>query len=152
MSRKNRKYERIEALFSRVQPIALDSPLPAGPGDRAGSVEDTQAQSSPGDTHSESFVPPSSVPPAGGRRASVNGIGQKMGFSYHHEQTASLGKTPLPPPENALMVPLMVSGKMIGEIQGGGNEAEWTAQEIETVSAVAVQLAQHLENLRFLKR
>jgi len=75
-----------------------------------------------------------------------------MGFSYHHEQTASLGKTPLPPPENALMVPLMVSGKMIGEIQGGGNEAEWTAQEIETVSAVAVQLAQHLENLRFLKR
>jgi GAF domain-containing protein len=60
----------------------------------------------------------------------------------------SLEQAPMPLPEDALRVPLTVSGKTIGTIQAAGNEAGWTAQEIEIVSAVAAQLAQHLENLR----
>jgi hypothetical protein len=147
MSQRNRKYKRIEALFSEVQRGAPDSPLRA--------AAKTPAPGTPAeDTHPESIVPPAAVSPASGRQDSINGIhrGQKMGFSYDQEKVTSLGDAPLPPPKNALCVPLMVSGTTIGTIQAAGNEAGWTAQEIEIVSAVAAQLARHLENLRLLKQ
>jgi GAF domain-containing protein len=58
----------------------------------------------------------------------------------------------LPPQsENALCIPLMVSGTTIGAIQGAAKEADWTVHEIDLVSSVAAQLARHLENLRVLE-
>lgn len=163
MSQRNRKYKRIEALFSEVQPVAPDSPLqdaaktPARgtlAEDLKGWVEETQAQPSAEDTRPVSVVPPTAVSPASGRLDILNGNdrGQKMGFTYDQEKVTSLGEAPLPILENALCVPLMVSGTTIGTIQAAGNEAGWTAQEIEIVSAVAAQLARHLENLRLLEQ
>jgi GAF domain-containing protein len=163
MSQRNRKYKRIEALFSKGQPVAPDSPLRAtaktpAPGtpaeDLTGLVEEKKAQPSAVDTRPESFAPPTAVSPASGRQDLVNSVdrGQKMGFTYDQEKVTSLEEAPLPPPENALRVPLMVSGATIGTIQVAGNEAGWTAQEIEIVSAVAAQLARHIENLRLLEQ
>ncbi|MGB7537700.1 MAG: hypothetical protein WBM17_04105 [Anaerolineales bacterium] len=163
MSPRSRKYKRIEALFSKAQPSAPDSPLRAAakapaPGtpaeDLTGRAEETQAQPSAEDTHSGSVVPPTSVSPAGGRQDFLNGIdrGRKMGFAFDHGKVTSLEETPPPLPTNGLFVPLMVSGTMVGTIQGAGNEAAWTAQEIEIVSAVAVQLARHLESMRLLEQ
>jgi len=161
MSQRTRKYKRIEALFSKGQSVAPDSPLRAAaktpaPGDaaddRSGWVEKTQAQPSAEEPRPESLVPPAAVSPDSGWQDFINGInrGQKMGFTYNHGKVSSIEETHLPLPENALFVPLMVSGKMIGAIQSAGNEAGWTTQEIEIVSAVAAQLARHLENLRRL--
>lgn len=163
MLQRTRKYKRIEALFSKGQPVAPDSPLRAAaktpaPGttadDLTGWVEKTQAQPSAEETRPESVVPPTAVSPDSGLQDFINGIdrGQKMGFIYNHEKVSSVDETHLPPPENTLFVPLMVSGKMIGAIQGSGNEVGWTTQEIEIVSAVAAQLARHLENLRLLEQ
>jgi GAF domain len=147
MSQRNRKYKRIEALFSEVQPITPDSPLRTA-------AKTPYAGTPAKDTRSKSVVPPAAVSPAGGGQDFFNGIdrGQKMGFSYDQEKVTAL-KEALPPlPENALCVPLMVSGRTIGIIQAAGNEAGWTAQEIEIVSAVAVQLARHIEKLRLLEQ
>jgi GAF domain-containing protein len=163
MSQRNRKYKRIEALFSKGQQVAPDSPLRAAakttaPGtpaeDLMGLVEEKKSQPSAEDTRPESVVPPTAVSPVSGWQDFINGIdrGQKMGFTYNHEKVSSLDETHLPLPENALFVPLMVSGKMIGAIQGAGNEVGWTTQEIEIVSAVAAQLARHLENLSLLEQ
>jgi len=163
MSQRSRKYKQVEAFFSKVRPVAPDSPLQTAakmpaPGvpteDLTGWVEETQAQPSAEDIRPESVVPPTALSPASGRQDFINGIdrGQKMGFTYDQEKVTSLEETPLPLPENALCVPLMVSGTTIGIIQGYGNEAGWTAQEVEIVSAVAAQLARHLENLRLLEQ
>jgi len=163
MSQRTRKYKRIEALFSKGQPVAPDSPLRAAaktpaPGttadDLTGWVEKTQAQPSAEETRPEAVVPPTAVSPDSGWQDFINGIhrGQKMGFTYNHEKVSSLDETPLPLPENALSVALMVSGTTIGTIQAAGNDAGWTAQEIEIVNAVAAQLARHLENLRLLEQ
>jgi len=163
MSQRTRKYKRIEALFSEVQPVAPDSPLRAAAktpapktsaADLTGRVKETQAQSSTEDPRLESVVPPTAVSSVGGWQDLLNSVdrGQKMGFTYNHDRVSSLEETPLPLPENALFVPLMVSGKMIGAIQGAGNEVGWTTQEIEIVSAVAIQLARHIENLRLVEQ
>jgi hypothetical protein len=161
MSQRNRKYKRIEALFSKSQPVAPDSPLRAAantpePGtpaeDLTGLMEERKSQPLGEGARPESFVPPTAVSPASGRQDFVNGIdrGPKTGFTYDQGKVTSMEAASLPPPENALRVPLMVSGTTIGTIQVAGNKASWTAQEIEIVSAVAAQLAQHLENLRLL--
>lgn len=163
MSQRNRKYKRIEALFSKSQPVAPDSPLRAAsdtpaPGspkeDLTGLAEEKKSQPSAQDARPESFVPPNTVSPARGRQDFVNGIdrGQKIGFAYDQENVTSMEAAHQPPPENALRVPLMVSGTTIGTIQVAGNEAGWTAQEIELVGAVAAQLARHIENLRLLEQ
>jgi GAF domain-containing protein len=163
MSQRNRKYKRIEALFSEVQPVAPDSPLldaakTSVPGtlakDLTGWVEETHAKPSAEDTHPVSVVPPTVVSPASGRQDILTGNdrGQKMGFTYDQEKVTSLEEALLPPFENALCVPLMVSGTTIGTIRAAGNEAGWTTQEIEIVSKVAAQLARHLENLRLLEQ
>jgi GAF domain-containing protein len=154
MSQRNRKYKRLEALFSEVQPATPDSPLrapaktpaPRTPAeDLTGRIEKTRARPS-----AEDAPPGSVVPPAGSRQDFLNGTdrGQKMGFSYDQGKVTSLEETPLTPAENALCVPLMVSGTTIGTIQAAGNEAGLTAQEIKIVCAVAAQLARHLANLR----
>lgn len=161
MSQRNRKYKRIEALFSEVQPVAPDSPLrtaaktpaPGTPAeDLTGLVEEKKAQPSAEDTRPESVAPPTALLPVSGWQDLLNGVdrGQKIGFTYDQEKVTSLEEAPLPPPENALRVPLMISGITIGIIQAAGNEADWTAQEIGIVSAVALQLARHIENLRLL--
>jgi hypothetical protein len=163
MSQKRRRYKQIEAFFSRVRPVAPDSPLqtaakPPAPGtpaeDLTGRVEETQTQPSAEDTRPESAVPPAAPSPAGSRQDFINGIdrGQKVGFAYRQGKVTSLEETPLPRSENTFCVPLMVSGKTIGTIRGAGEESSWTAQEIEIVSAVAAQLARHLENLRLVEQ
>ena len=152
MSQRNRKYKRIEALFSKGQPVAPDSPLRATAKTPAPGTPAEDVSGWVGDTHLESVVPPTAVSPLSRWQDSLNYVdrGQKMGFTYDQEKVTSLEEAPLPPPENALRVPLMVSGTTIGTIQVAGNEAGWTAQEIEIVSAVALQLARHIENLRLL--
>jgi GAF domain-containing protein len=75
-----------------------------------------------------------------------------MGFTYGQEKVTSPEETPRTLQANALRVPLMVSGTTIGIIEDAGSETDWTAKEIEIVSAVAGQLAKHLENLRLLEQ
>jgi hypothetical protein len=101
-----------------------------------------------------SFFPSAAASLAGRGQDLLKGIdrGEKMGFTYDQEKVTSLEESPLPMPDNALCMPLMVSGTTIGTVQAAGNEAGWTAQEIEIVSAVAAQLARHLENLRRLEQ
>jgi hypothetical protein len=132
MSQEKRKYKRIEAFFSRVRLVAPDSPSRAAGG----------------------AIPPAAASPAGGWQDILNRIdrGQKVGFTYDQEKFTSLEKAPPPLPENAICVLLTVSGTTIGTLQVAGDEAGWTAQETEIISAVAAQLAQHLEHLRILEQ
>ena len=131
MSQKSRKYKKVEAFLSKVRSSAPDSPLPAG-------------------APIELVVPAAAPSPAGNRQDFIHGIdrGPKRGSAIIQEKADSPADTPRSLPENTLCIPLMVSGTTIGAIQGVGNEAGWTAQEIEIVSAVAAQLGQHLETLR----
>jgi GAF domain-containing protein len=135
MSLIKRRYKQIEAFFSRVRPIAPDSP-----------ARSAAEKPAPGATP---FVSPSAADAAAGWQHFFTGSdrSQKMGFTYDQEEVTALEEAPLPLPENSLRVPLVISGTTIGTIQAAGNEAGWTAQEIEIVSAVADQLAHHLENL-----
>jgi hypothetical protein len=138
MSPIKRKYRLIDAFFSRIRPLAPDSPSRAkAENPSAGAAESLTAGS-----------------PAGGWRGFFTGIkgGRTAGVAFNQEKVTSLEEMPMPLPEDALRVPLTVSGRTIGSVQAAGKEAGWTAQEIEIVSAVAAQLAQHLENLRLLKR
>jgi GAF domain-containing protein len=136
MSQAKRKYKLIEAFFSRIRPAAPDSPAQAAAGTAA------------------VFGPPTAAPPAGSWQDFFSGAerGRKTGFIFDRGKVTSLEETSLPLPENALSVPLTVSGKTIGVIQAAGSETGWPAQEIEIVSAVAAQLARHLENLHFLEQ
>ncbi|MBN2085759.1 MAG: hypothetical protein JW748_11105 [Anaerolineales bacterium] len=130
MSPKSRKYKKVEAFFSNVRPAAPDSSLEAVAEDLTARVEEKGAPPSAEDTRPESFVPPGGLSPAGGG-----------------EKAAALEETPPPLPENALCVPLMVSGKTIGRIHSDGSETDWTDQEIEIVGAVAAILSRQLEDL-----
>lgn len=132
MSQGKRKYKRIEAFFSRVRLVAPNSPSRA----------------------TAEAIPPAAASPAGGWQDILNriGRGQKVGFTYDQEKFTSLEETPLPLPENAICVPLTVSGMTIGTLQVAGDEAGWTARETEIISAVAAQLVQHLEHLRILEQ
>jgi hypothetical protein len=136
MSQAKRKYKQIDAFFSRIRPVAPDSPS------RAATEKETTGTSS-------FFVSSTAASPADGWSGFFTGIdrGKILGFSYDKDRVTSLEEAPLPLPENTLRVPLMVSGKTIGSIQAARKEAGWTAQEIEIVSAVAAQLARHIENL-----
>jgi GAF domain-containing protein len=158
MSQKNRKYKRIEALFSESQPGAPDSPLlavakmpSAGSlvGDLTKRAEETRAQPSAEDTRHPSTILPIAVSSIGGRQDSLNDIdrGQKIGFTYDQGKVTSLKEAPLPQLENALSVPLLISGSTIGIIQAAGKEEDWTVQDVEIVSAVAAQLARQLKKL-----
>jgi hypothetical protein len=163
MSQRSRKYKKVDAFFAKVRPVAPDSPLdtavnPSATGtpaeDLTGRDEKTQAQPSPEETSVESAVPATGHSPANGRQDLIHGIdrGQKMGFTYGQEKVTSPEETPRTLQANALRVPLMVSGTTIGIIEDAGSETDWTAKEIEIVSAVAGQLAKHLENLRLLEQ
>jgi hypothetical protein len=117
MSPKNRKYNRIEALFSKSPPAVPDSPRPAA---------------------AKTPIPkPSAAEPADRSGA---------GFSAGRKQAAPPVETPPSPPPNVLSVPLTVSGKTIGSMQASGNEA-WTGREIGIARGVAARLARHLEEL-----
>jgi hypothetical protein len=122
MSPKKRTFPRIDSFLSRIRPIAPNAPPP-------GSAE---------------------IPAPGAWQDFFKGIerGEKIGFLFDREKVISLAETRQPPPENAFSMPLTASGKTIGVLQAAGNEAGWTAQEIEIVSAVGTQLAQHIEDLR----
>jgi hypothetical protein len=101
---------------------------------------------------SASFVSLTAASPADGWPGLFTGTdrGKMMGFCFDKDRVTSLEEAPLHLPEDTLRVPLMVSGKTVGSIQAARKEAGWTAQEIEIVSAVAAQLAQHIEHLPLL--
>jgi len=142
MSQKNRMVERIKALFSKTPLVAADSPLQTA-------ARRPAPRTSAEGIHPVAIVPPAATSPSGGRQdiGKTARRGYTMGFAYDQEKGISLEEAPPPLLENALCVPLMVSGRTIGTIQAAGTEAGWTAQDIETVSAVAEQLSRHLEHL-----
>ncbi len=79
--------------------------------------------------------------------------GQKMGFSFDQGSVVPLKADALSElaVENALHVPITVTGGQVGVIQLGGEpNRAWTGRETEIVQATARQLAQHIENLRLL--
>ncbi len=79
--------------------------------------------------------------------------GQKMGFSFDQDSVVPLKADALSGSaiENALHVPITVTGEQVGEIQLGDEpNRAWTGRETEIVQATARQLAQHIENLRLL--
>jgi len=138
MSPIKRKYRLIDAFFSRIRPLAPDSPLRTkAENPAAGAAESLTAGS-----------------PAGGWRGFFTGIkgGRTVGVAFNQEKATSLEQTPPSLPENALCIPLTISGKTIGTIQGTGNESSWTVQDIGIISAVAAQLAEHILNLRRLEQ
>jgi hypothetical protein len=121
MSKVKRRYKRIEEFFAGIRPVAPEPPASLSPADSA----------------------------AGGWSDFFSGIGRRrrMGFGFDRGKVFSLEETPLPLPEDALRVPLTASGKPIGYIRVAGKAAGLTAEEIDIVGAVALQLAQHLEEL-----
>ncbi len=79
--------------------------------------------------------------------------GQRIGFVFDQHQTAPLkGKTLTDPAvDNALQVPIDVSGARLGVIQLSHDPQQtWSEREAEILQAVARQLAQHIDNLRLL--
>lgn len=136
MSQAKRKYKLIDAFFSRIRPVAPDSPS------RAAEEKESAGTAA-------AFVSSTAAQPAGGWQGFFTGFdrGKMMGFSFEKDRVTPLEEELLPLLENALRIPLRISGKMIGSIQAVRIEAGWTAQEIEIVGAVAAQLAQHIENL-----
>ncbi|MBM2851282.1 MAG: hypothetical protein HW418_4224, partial [Anaerolineales bacterium] len=76
---------------------------------------------------------------------------EHLGFVYDQASLAPLTE-PLPPGgEQALTVPIVVTGETVGALQleAEANRA-WTEAEVELVSSVARQVAQQVENLRLL--
>jgi hypothetical protein len=163
MSQSSRKYKRIEALFSDVKPVAPVSPSRAGVNppsvmapaeDRKERVEVSRAPQSAEDPRPAVIISPTVASSAGSRHEFLGDIerGPTMGFSYDQGKITSLKDSHLPPPENALMVPLVVSGSTIGIVQVAAKQAGMSAQEIEIVSAVAMQLARHLKKLLLVEQ
>jgi GAF domain-containing protein len=79
--------------------------------------------------------------------------GQKMGFAFDQNRVTPLEEdalTPLPA-EQALSVPVNVTGAKVGMIQVANEpDRAWTVREAEVLDAAAAQLSQHIENLRLL--
>jgi signal transduction histidine kinase len=79
--------------------------------------------------------------------------GQRVGFAFDQQRVVPLKANALSESaiENALNVPITVTGEQIGVIQLGDESSRaWTSRETEIVQATARQLAQHIENLRLL--
>ena len=79
--------------------------------------------------------------------------GQRVGFAFDQQRVVPLKANALfeSAIENALNVPITVTGEQIGFIQLGDEpNRAWTDRETEIVQATARQLAQHIENLRLL--
>ena len=140
MSQGKRKYKLIELFFSKIRPLAPDSSPRA-------------AAKTPEGERTASFAGPAATAPAGGWRDFFSNVdhGTTMGFAFKQGNVVSLPEATPPPPEDVLRVPLMVAGKAFGSVQAAREQAGLTAQEIEIVSAVAAQLAQHLVNLTLSK-
>jgi|WetSurMetagenome_2_1015567.scaffolds.fasta_scaffold1451341_1 GAF domain-containing protein len=140
MSQTHRKYQRLEEFFSRVPPATPDAASPA-------------TTNEPGIEAAASLVSPADESHADGWQVFFSDVHREhtIGFAFRQGIVTPLEETAPPLPENSLRVPLVLSGKTIGSIQVAGNEASWTAQEIEIVGAVATQLSQHIEQLRPLK-
>src|SRR5271157_1921134 len=79
--------------------------------------------------------------------------GQKVGYAFDQQSVVPLKANALYESaiENAINVPITVTGEQVGVIQLGDEpDRAWTASETEMVQATARQLAQHIENLRLL--
>jgi signal transduction histidine kinase len=163
MSKRNRTYKQLEALFTGERPAAPDSPLRGGawkpaPAD---AIEEQPARNPQqpelprtveGVTAPAFDSPRAKAVPDGGWRDFLDGIDRReqIGFTYDQGKVAPLDGGTRPLPENALNVPLTVAGDMIGALQTVGEGGAWTAQQMEIANAAAAQLAQHLESLRLL--
>ncbi len=81
----------------------------------------------------------------------LNGIErkEKIGYTFNQTEVTPLENRNMVQAANALSAPIKVTGATVGAIQVVA-EREWTSDETEVVQATAVQLAQHIENLRLL--
>lgn len=90
-----------------------------------------------------------------GWREFLDGLerGEKIGFRYTQNDILPLGEV-FPSTgeiENALSVPIQVTGAKVGEICLQDEPGRvWTESETEIIQATAAQIAQHVENLRLL--
>ncbi len=76
--------------------------------------------------------------------------GEKIGYAFNQREVIPLEDVDGMKSTNALNVPILVTGADVGAIQLVDEQRKWTAQETEIVQAAAIQLAQHLDNLRLL--
>jgi signal transduction histidine kinase len=173
MSHRNPKYQRLEALFSESTPASPDPSMRAAPKVSLVAVPAVEVTTQPhepeafratkdagpevnfparADDISPASEPRAPVSPAEGWDDFLNGIdrGKRMGFIYGQGELTSLQDAPRPLPEDAIRVPLTVSGTMIGTLQAIGDGKGWTAQQTEIANATAAQLAQHIDGLRLL--
>jgi hypothetical protein len=141
MSQTPRKYKLLDEFLSRVRLVPPDSPSQT-----LGKKPDVRTAGNPGSAAGTS--------PAGSWQTFFSGMhrGSTMGFAFRQEKVTVLEENIPPLSENALRVPLALSGKTIGSIQVAEKESGWTAQEMEIIGTIAAQLALHLEHLQHLKQ
>ncbi|MBN1440417.1 MAG: GAF domain-containing protein [Anaerolineales bacterium] len=164
MSQRNRKYQRLEALFSENPPAPPESARPAAPKPPAAKPPEAirparlperlvvpAPEPSLPDAWAEPLAPAEAAPAAGWEDF-LDGIDhrEKIGFTYERGKVAPLEGGTRPLPEDALRIPLTVSGTTIGTVQAVGEGQGWTAQQTEILNAASAQLAQHIEGLRLL--
>jgi signal transduction histidine kinase len=172
MSPRNRKYQRLEALFSDAQPVAPDSPQPGvrpAVSDRTQRAEQRapEPERIPAAVRAESAPPPAPPvaaadtgplpqPPARANPADewkefLDGVnrGSSLGFAYDRGHVVPMDAATQVQLET-LRIPLTVAGKAIGTIQAIDDGRGWKPGDSEIANSTAAQLAQHIDGLRLL--
>ena len=76
---------------------------------------------------------------------------ETIGYTFDHKNTLPMAETPDAIFDNALTIPIKVSGAQIGEVQlADETKRTWTDAETEVVQAAMERVAQHIETLRLL--
>ena len=78
--------------------------------------------------------------------------GEKIGYVFDQTEVKPIERKSKARSENALNIPITVTGATVGTIQVAQDEREWTTSETQIVQSTAEQLAQHIENLRLLSQ
>lgn len=78
--------------------------------------------------------------------------GEKIGYVFDQTEVKPLERKSSTKSDNALSVPITVTGATVGTIQVAQDEREWTVSENLIIRSTADQLAQHIENLRLLSQ
>jgi signal transduction histidine kinase/HAMP domain-containing protein len=76
---------------------------------------------------------------------------ESIGYVYNRNEVQPLVETQDFVSENALAVPIEISGAKVGEIRLADEaNRQWSASETQVVHTVVTRMAQHIENLRLL--
>jgi signal transduction histidine kinase/HAMP domain-containing protein len=78
--------------------------------------------------------------------------GERIGYIYDQNETVALDGSQAPLADEALSVPITITGATVGAIQTTLEQRELTPSEQEILKAAAVQLGQHIEGLRLLNQ